>query len=129
MKIKFLLWAFASWNFFSWLNLVVVSSWVHSLCKSNSVVSKVEFCVEWSNENISQNPQWAERGRYVNSGESTKTNILTTLGYLHQIKVGFAHVIKTTNQIHAIVLLCNGVFDWLLETCYCLCHNVILEWQ
>jgi hypothetical protein len=27
---------------------------------------------------------------------------LTTLGYLHQIKVGFAHVIKTSNKLHLL---------------------------
>ena len=50
-----------------------------SLCKTNSVVSKIKFCVIWSNEYITKDPQRSTWRWDINSHETTQADCLAEL--------------------------------------------------
>lgn len=68
------------------------NSFLNSLCKPNSAVTIVELCVVFSNENISQNPQWPNWFRNINAHKSTEANSLAQLRNLKFEKEWPLHV-------------------------------------
>ena len=67
------------------------------LRKSNSVVSKIKFCVVRADKNISEYPYWTHWSGNVHSHETGHADGLSHTVDLHDVVIGGEREVNTTN--------------------------------
>lgn len=79
--------------------------YLRSSSETDSVVTHIEFGVEFSNENVSQNPQWSIRRWDVNTHEARHTNRFSHLSNLQNgIFSNFRTTFKGRVEVRSLTL-------------------------